>query len=101
MIDEQHLARLAFFMLNGGCIDPGTAGKLIRLARLGLWAEKHAVPVIMDIPKLASVYGRDKQFPSNKDRKLSMAPRGQRHKVWDILNQKTAEALAALPKDER
>lgn len=57
---------------------------------------ERANTVCIGVRRLTEVYGRQTKFPSNKERRETMAPRGQRHKVWDALDENAASLLSDL-----
>jgi hypothetical protein len=79
MIDEKRLEYLHGGIQSGICVEPYEADELIRIARLGIWAEKYGVPEL----SLA----------------VEIHPLGVMTQA-DLLN-RFQKALAALPKDSQ
>lgn len=57
MIEEKHLEEWALVnLLNSRRLGKTTIREVLRLARLGLWAEKHGVPALKDILSNENIY---------------------------------------------
>jgi hypothetical protein len=79
-VDEKRLQDISGYMRSDGWYlsEDEESLELIRLARLGLWAEKHAVPLLTEISEDDTPQGDHPCFAYDADMALKALPKDKK-----------------------